>query len=241
MARTNNISPRVMLAALAVGSGIAGLVVHGAEMAAAAEASTAYGVSATGPDPLGAQPSVNSAGEVKSGSAGSIRSKTGLVVASGLAVKAGAGTASATVGNVTVGGKSIGAVSTTCTNGRASAGRSGTVKLSDTLSVTYGTAAGGKATGATIKLTGAGGKGATIQVAVISCGTGTPPTNPPTTPPEPGKPATGKPAPGKPTTGAPAPGQPGKPTVGKSGTKSKGETKTAPKPEPKPGHHAVTG
>ncbi|WP_158886285.1 hypothetical protein [Amycolatopsis anabasis] len=232
--------PRATLAALALGAGLAATIT-GTGIARADTASTAYGISASGADPLGAQPSVSSAGAVRTSELGSVRSKAGFVVASSLRVSAGAGTASASVGNVTVAGKSIGAVSTTCTNGKAAAGRTGTVKLTDYLTVTYGAVRGGNATGATITLTGAGNMGAeTVQVAVVSCGTGTPPNNPPGpgNPPQPGQPAPGKPAPGKPAPGHPAGGKPAtNPPNGKPGV----DIPPAPKPERKPGHPAVTG
>ncbi|SFQ30481.1 hypothetical protein [Amycolatopsis rubida] len=243
MVRTTTIKPRAMLAALAGGSvlaaGVTGIVVGSVGQASAAEASTAYGVSAGGTDGLRAQPYVSSAGAVASDSLGSVRSKTGVVKAKGLSVKAGAGTASATVADVTVGGKSIGPVSTTCTDGKASAGRTGTVKLSDTLTVTYGSVSGGKATGATITLTGADGGSETALVAVVSCGAK--PTNPPTHDPGPGKPVPGQPGPGQPTGGQHAPGKPA--AGGKPGTRHGGAPtlKPAPAPQPKPGHQPVTG
>lgn len=236
MVRTSTTSrARTRLAVTAATGLVLGALAVGHEHAAAADTSTAYGVAATGVDPLGAQPSVSSDAEQKTASAGSVRSKAGTVTATGLSVKAGAGTAEASVASVIVGGTAIGAVSARCNQGKASAGRSGTSKPAANMTVVYGTVSGGKAVGATITILGAGGKAAeTITVASVSCGTGTPPgpSQPPTSPPTqpPGGGSTNQP-------------QPAPPTNTKSSAPTTHATKPAPKPTAKSAHRpvAVTG
>jgi hypothetical protein len=235
-------SPRTVLTGAVVAGGLAAVVVGLALTGSTAvaqqsgEASTAYGISASVTDSLKATPSVSSDGAVKSDSAGSVASPAGFVHASSLSVSAGAGTATATVGSVTIGGKTISNISAKCTDGVATPGRTGTEKLTDTLTVTYGTVSGGKATGATITLLGAGDKVAeTVSVAVVSCDKGTPP--PPTSAP---------PTTSVPPTTAPPTGQPtGQPTGGPVPTGGTNPTKTpdqqAPNPSPVNGHGPVTG
>lgn len=187
---------------------------------AAGDTNSAFGVAASGSDPVSAQPSVSSSGAVQSDSAGSVTSHANTFTASDLKVQAGTGLARASVGNVVIhdgqSGKSIGAVSAECQNGRATASRSGTTQLDRNVTVTYGVGGGNHMSGAVIKIAGAAGRDAeTITVADVTCGMGTPPV---TTPP--------------PTHRAPTP--PGGNTGG-------GTHRTAPPATPQPGHAAVTG
>lgn len=198
---------------------------------AASDTSTAFGVSASGVDAVNAQPSVSSAGAVKSASAGSVSGSAGTFTATGLSVKAGAGLAQASVSNVTVGGKSIGAVSATCANGHISYDHPDVKPQASNLNVDWEVSGAA----AVITITGAGGKHVeTITVAKVSCGAGTPPTSRPTSAPPTSRPPTSNPPAGKPT-GRPAPiASPGQ----GSGNQSE---QPAPSPKPKDGHHAVTG
>ncbi|WP_018686845.1 hypothetical protein [Actinokineospora enzanensis] len=231
MVRTRN-RVQTTLTAAALGATLASgvtlaVLLGGSPAAAQGETSSAFGVSASGVDPVGAQPSVSSSGEVKTAS-GSVSGKAGTFTASGITVKAGAGIAEASVAKVTVGGVSIGPVSAKCNNGVTTYSGGGPAAPSSNVKVSYGGGAG-----AVITVVGAGGKAAeTITVAVAKCGKGTPPTtNPPTNPPtgQPTNPPTGKPTGSNPTT---------KPTGTNPNTKPE---QPAPKPQPHDGHHPVTG
>lgn len=231
MVRTTSRSTRNILAGVGAGSVLAATAVAlvlstGTTASAADTTSTAYGVSATGVDPVGATPSVSSDGAVKTAS-GSASGKAGTFSASGITVKAGAGMAEATVSSLTVGGKSIGRASATCKNGVVSYNSPPAMKT-DKLEVIP--RSGGAA--AVVKIYGAGGTAVeTITVAVVKCGTGTPPTGDPTKPP------THEP------TGQPTQQPTGKPTSKPTGTHKPGEKpdQPAPKPVPHDGHHPVTG
>jgi len=228
-------SPRATLAALATGAALAasvtGLVVL-TDAEAAATASSAYGIAASGVDDVGRQPSVSSDGAVKTASAGSVSGSAGTFTASGLTVKAGAGVAEASVSSLTVGGRSIGSVTAKCADGKTTVTHSGSAVNEANLHVSFGGGGGSSATGATITIIGADGEAAeTITVAGVSCTAGAPPatTAPPTsTTTRPEQPA-GAPTSGNPT-GHPA-STPGTPPT----------TTRAPAPTPVPGHLSVTG
>jgi hypothetical protein len=239
--RTTSRTTRTIFAGVGAGgvlaaSAVALVLSTGAPANAAATTSTAFGVSASGVDPVGATPSVSSDGAVKTAS-GSVSGKAGTFSATGITVKAGAGVAESTVSSLTVGGKNIGSVSAKCSNGKTSYSHSGGAPAASNLKVSFGGGAG-----ATVQIIGAGGKAVeTITVAVVKCGTGTPPTSEPTQPPtheptgKPTQPPTGKPT-GKPTdthkpTGTHKPGQ----------TPGERPDQPAPKPTPRDGHHPVTG
>lgn len=235
MVRTISRSPRTALAAVGFGvtlAGVAGLtLVVSSPANADATTSTAYGVAATGTDPVAATPSVSSADVVKTAS-GSAAGKAGTFSASGITVKAGAGIAEAAVANLTVAGKALGSVTAKCANGETTYSHTGSAPDSPNLKVSWGGSAG-----ATITLVAAGGKAAeTITVAVVKCSTGTPPTTvPPTTVPPTSKPTM------TPT------GQPTSPTEVPTATSAPGATPLpgqigdAPAPTPVDGHHPVTG
>lgn len=237
MVRTIPRSTRTILAGVGAGgvlaaSAVALVLSTGAPANAAATTSTAYGVSASGVDPVGATPSVSSDGAVKTAS-GSASDKAGTFSATGITVKAGAGIAESTVSSLTVGGKNIGSVSAKCSNGQTTYSHSGAAPSASNLKVAFGGGAG-----ATVQIIGAGGKTVeTITVAVVKCGTGTPPTTQPTQPPtheptgQPTQQPTGKPT-SKPT---------GKPTHKPGQQPSDKPDQPAPKPVPHDGHHPVTG
>jgi hypothetical protein len=168
---------------------------------------------------------------------GAVKTATGSVSgmgwsATGITVKAGTGTAEATVGAVTVAGRAIGSVSATCRDGVTSYAHGGSPASDERLKIRFGGGAG-----AVIEIVGAGGKPSqTITIAVAKCGKATTPPTSPTPPPTstpPGAP-TGTPPPGgTPTSGAPT-----------STPKPSGRQRTAPPapaPTPKPGHYVVTG
>lgn len=211
-------APRIVLAAVGLGAAATALtaaVLTAHDAHAAQDTSTAYGISATGVDPVSAQPSVSSSGAVKADSAGAVAGKAGTFTASGLSVRAGAGLAEASVASVTVGGVTIGPVGAKCSQGTTTYSGGGPAQPARNVRVSYGGGAG-----ATITVLGANTKPAeTITVAVVKCGTGTPPA-----PPTSSKP--------RPTTSKP------------HGTVTRPPTRTerpAPRPVPRDGHHAVTG
>lgn len=216
-----------------VGGLAATLMLSGGPASAAGETSTAFGISATGPDPVSARPSVSSDGAVKTAS-GSAASAAGTISATGITVKAGAGIAEATVASVKIGSVTIGPVGAKCSDGVTSYSGGGPAKPASNMLVSYGGGAG-----ATISILGAGGKpSATITVAVAKCGKGTTP--PTSTQPDPTGQPTAKPT-GKPTgqpSGKPTASKPGKPTSTHPGTKPE---QHAPAPTKVDGHPAVTG
>ncbi|MFJ5984380.1 hypothetical protein [Lentzea sp. NPDC092896] len=231
------VSARATLASVAIGALALTSLGLGASSTAAAqqsEASSAVGISATGVDPVGATPAVSSAGEIKSGSAGTVAGKAGTFTATGVSVKAGAGLAEASAANVVVAGQSIGPVSASCSNGVAKSLNKADQKLGEKGTVKFPPASGNQATGAVITINGASGPVQTITVAQVSCGkaavppTTTPPSTPPTTVP--------------PTT---QPSQPPatstKPTVPPTGTQQPKPERPAPQPESRPGNAVVTG
>jgi hypothetical protein len=164
-------------------------------------------------------------------------------VASGISLQAGAGFAEARVESVRVGGTTVGPFTATCRNGTvttsAPKGGSGNLKVSP----------GGHGTAGVITVTTStaptrtsessapnkptAGTAITVTVATVSCGAGTPPPtgNPPTsTRPapthEPGVPGTSRPV------------KPGERHLQQGDNPG---DRAAPKPQPKPGHVAVTG
>jgi hypothetical protein len=233
--RVQTILTTSALGATVAGGLTAALLLAGDPASAAGETSTAFGVSATGADPVSARPSVSSDDAIKTAS-GSAAGGAGTFSASGITVKAGAGVAEATVASIKVGGVSLGPIGAKCSNGVTTYSGGGSAKPAANLSVSYGAGAG-----ATIKVLGAGGKAVeTITVAVAKCGKGgsTPPTGQPTGTPT-GQP-TGEPT-GKPTghpTGKPTASKPGKPTSTRSSSKPE---QPAPKPKQVGGHPIVTG
>lgn len=222
-------SPRTVIAVVgvALAATTAGILAFaGPPDAHADPANSAYGISASGVDTVGPQPSVSSDSAVKSTAADTVRGPSGTFVASGLSVKAGAGMAEATVANLAVGGRSVGSVNVKCANGVSMVSHSGSPVNEPNFRVGYGAGGGPTATGATITIAGADGQPSqTITVAVVSCGKGTPPTTQPT-PPSTGT-STGKTT--ETNTPRPAPQEPDVPEI------------QAPKPSPAPGHHPVTG
>ncbi|MGW5748087.1 hypothetical protein ACWEVN_42170, partial [Amycolatopsis sp. NPDC003861] len=149
------------------------------------------------------------------------------------------------VASVRVGGTTVGPFTATCRNGAitTSAPKSGSGNLKVTggghgtagvITVTTGTAPNRTSgTGGPTSAKPTVGTAITVTVATVSCGVGTPP--PPT-----GNPPTGtRPAPThKP--GAPGTSRPGTPGERHQQGDNPGD-RTAPKPQPKPGHVAVTG
>jgi hypothetical protein len=229
------VSSRTTLATLAAGAlALTGLGLGlGAPSTAAAqqaEASSAFGVSATGADPVGASPAVSSAGEVKAGSAGSVAGKAGTFTATGLSVKAGAGLAEASVANVVVAGQSIGPVSARCSDGVARSLTKPDQKLGEKGTVKFGDVSGNKATGAVITINGASGPVQTITVAQVSCGkAAVPPTsNPATTNPPSTQPSQ-------------PPATSSKPIAPPTNTQQPKPERPAPQPESRPGNAVVTG
>jgi len=225
---TNNPqSARGLMAGLSVGvilaAGTTGLVVLAQSPATAqADTSTAYGVSASGVEDKGPQPSVSSAGTIKTDS-GSV-SGLGWTV-SGITVKAGAGVAEAAVSNITVANRSIGPVTAKCADGKITYTHGGSAPNDPKLRVSFGGGAG-----ATIQILGAGDAVVqTITVAVVKCGQGAPPTTEPTTT-------------ASTNTSARPSAQPSG-TRPPAGTANPVRTPDAPAPSPQPhiGHHPVTG
>jgi hypothetical protein len=231
-------STRTLLAGIGAGGALAAgavtlVLTTGAPANAAPTTSTAYGVSATGPDGVAPTPSVASSGAITTKS-GSAAGAAGTFKASGITVRAGAGYAEATVGSLTVGGVSIGRASATCKNGVISydsppARSTGKLRV---LPRTDGAAA-------VVQILGAGDKPSeTIKLAVVTCGTGTPPTDEPTQQP------TGQPT-QQPPTGQPTHQPSGKPSHQPTHTPAHrpGQTPDTPAPAPVPhlGHHPVTG
>ncbi|MFF1615887.1 hypothetical protein ACFVYA_49865 [Amycolatopsis sp. NPDC058278] len=212
-------------------------------LAAAVTTSTATGISVSGGETIKPpRPSVSSSGAITS-AGGSVSTPSGAVVASGISLQAGAGFAEAKVASVRVGGTTVGPFTATCRNGAittsAPKGGSGNLKVAPgghgtagVITVTTSTApARTNESGAPNKP--AAGMAITVTVATVSCGAGTPP---PTT----GNPPTGThPAPThKP--GAPGTSWPGVPGQRHQQGDNPGD-RTAPKPQPKPGHVTVTG
>jgi hypothetical protein len=165
-------------------------------------------------------------------------------VASGISLQAGAGFSEARVASVRVGGTSVGPFTATCRNGAittsAPKGGHGNLKVSPgghgiagVITVTTSTAPT-RTSGSDGPMSSEPTAGTAIKVTVatVSCGAGTPP---PT-----GNPPTGtRPAPThKP--GAPGTSRPVSPGERHQQGDNPGD-RTAPKPQPKPGHVAVTG
>ncbi|WP_146060497.1 hypothetical protein [Amycolatopsis sp. CA-128772] len=211
-------------------------------LAATAATSTATGISVSGGEHLSASPSVSSSGAIKT-AGGSVSTPSGAVVASGISLQAGAGFAEARVASVRVGGTTVGPFSATCRNGSITTSApkdgSGNMKVSP----------GGHGTAGIITVTTStapirtnesdapnkptAGTAITVTVATASCGAGTPPP-PPNNPPTGTRPApTHKP-------GAPATSRPGMPAQRHQQDDNPGD-RTAPRPQPKPAHVAVTG
>ncbi|MEV6644290.1 hypothetical protein [Amycolatopsis sp. NPDC051371] len=207
-------------------------------LAAAAATSTATGISVSGGEHLSAQPSVSSSGAIKS-AGGSVSSPSSAVVANGISLQAGAGFAEARVASVRVGGTTVGPFTATCRNGAittsAPKGGSGNLTVSPgghgtagVITVTTNTApTRTNGSGGPTSPKPAAGTAITVTVATVSCGAGTPP--PTGTRPAP----THKP-------GSPETSRPGKPGERHQQGDNPGD-RTAPKPQPKPGHVAVTG
>ncbi|MYW94195.1 hypothetical protein G3I59_27250 [Amycolatopsis rubida] len=166
-------------------------------------------------------------------------SPSGAVVASGIKLRAGAGIAEATVASVRVGTASVGPFSATCRNGVT------TVKApsrsSGNLTVTPGASGGPRATAGTVTVKTPEEPAITVSVATVSCGSGTPPTEPPPTthPGEPGP--TDDPTPPSQAGHRPAPAEkPGRPSDRDTDQGRTGH-RPAPAPTPRPGHLPVTG
>lgn len=236
---TSSRTSRVVLAGLGLGALAAGALtaaLTGAPANAQAATSTAYGVSAAGVEGKPPQPSVSSPGEVKTVS-GSV-SGMGWN-ATGITVKAGAGTAEAVVGNITVAGRSLGAASATCRDGAV------TYQLLPNINEAHLRVRSAGTGASMVEILGAGGEAVqTITVAVALCAKAIPPTTtvPPTTTQQP----TTTPTTTQPPTGTPSP------TRQPTGTQRPTTTTTTPKPTDKPiqpapapeikdGHHPVTG
>ncbi|MET8848639.1 hypothetical protein [Amycolatopsis sp. NPDC004625] len=210
-------------------------------LAAAAAASTATGISVSGGEHLLAQPSVSSSSAIKS-AGGSVSSPSRAVVASGISLQAGAGFAEARVASVRVGGTTVGPFAATCRNGAitTSAPKSGSGNITvspgghgtaGVITVTTSTApTRTNESGAPNKPTS--GTAITVTVATVSCSAGT-------TPPTDNLPTGTRPAPThKPS--APGSSRPDVPGQRHQQGDNPGD-QTAPKPQPKPGHVAVTG
>lgn len=245
MVRTTRTRTTAALAAAALAGGLtlaALTLLGGAPATAQTDASTAYGISASGVDPVGAQPSVSSDGAVVSDSAGGVAGGLDTFAASGLTVKAGAGIAEASVSDVAVNGHSIGAVSATCTDGVVSYTGGGPEAPAENLRVSYRNGAG-----AVITILGADGNASqTITVAVASCGKGgggEPTTTPPVTTTEPTETTLPVTTTTEPTTTT-STGEPTTSTPTSSPTSSSPTPKPEqplPAPQPRDGHIAVTG
>lgn len=214
------------IGAVAAASAVVAFGFAGGQAVAQEETSTAYGVSASGIEAKGPQPSVSSTGAVKTAS-GSVSGMGWR--ATGITVRTGAGLAEAIVGNVTVANRNLGSVSATCRDGATTYTHSGSAPNDPKLRVSFGGGAG-----ATIQILGADDKPAqTITVAVARCGRGAPPT----TTPQPTTPPTGQPTQPAP----PATGQPTQRSVAGSGQQGGRPITPAPRPRPQDGHHPVTG
>ncbi|WP_329060444.1 hypothetical protein [Amycolatopsis sp. NBC_01480] len=227
------------LSSIAVGALVAGTLTHAflfteqsPQAQAATTASSASGITVNDGEHFGPAPSVSSSGEIRTGG-GSVSSPSGAVVASGISLRAGAGLAEATVASVRVGGTSVGPFSAKCHNGVTTV--SAAAHSSGNLTVTPGASGGASGTAATITVTTPGAKKAiTVRVAAVACGTGTPPTSPPTSNPTP---------PGRPTSPAHRPNpteRPGHPSDRDQQHTDTGQ-RPAPTATPKPGHLPVTG
>lgn len=241
---TQNASrPRGLLAAIGAGSILAAATIGLAHSTAdaAPEHSTAYGAAATGTDPADPHPTVSSSGEVKTAT-GSHSGNAGTFRATGITVKAGAGMAESHVSELTVGGESFGAITATCRDGVSTVKHSGKKPSSPNMKVTYGSGGGPQATGITVTITGAGGETAqTVTAAVVRCGkaAAAPPTTT-TTPPRGEDTSAPTSPPSQPTDDTPPEAGPDTdPDRHESGTT--GRDPSAPAPQPRQGHHPVTG
>ncbi|ONI88040.1 hypothetical protein ALI22I_20060 [Saccharothrix sp. ALI-22-I] len=250
MVRTTHHRARAVLAGAALGAlGVAtGAVLFTgspttAQAEAQAETSTAYGVSAIGVDPVSAQPSVSSAGEVKT-AGGDVSGEAGTFTASGVSVKAGAGMAEARVAGIKVGGVTFGPISAKCDNGVITYPEGeGPVNPAPNLSVEYK-----KGPGAVITIRGANGKASqTITAAVVNCAKGIPPTTTAPTTTRPTQPSTTTPTTTRPSSTAPTTTSTHATRPTTTAPSSRGTTRTpeperpAPRPQPVDGHHPVTG
>jgi len=237
------------VAGLAAGSAALVIVLGGNPAVAASDTSAAFALSATGIDTTGQVAATSSSGAIQTAAKDSFASASGSFTATGLSSSAGAGTATAKVGDLVVAGLDLGAFSATCTDGKVTVQHGKTQPdPARKIHVNYGSDGSGSGAAATVIFSGAGGAADTIVLAHVECAqSAPPPTGPPpssTSNPPPSSSTTPVPPPtGPPPTGTSAPGPIPTTMPGSGGGTggSGGTPPAAPAPTPSPGRMAVTG